>query len=1311
MFAANYVALVLCLIGRLKAEYCTQDGNEKMCLITSDLANQNDDGELLGTVSAELNENDTAVRIDIEIPCLYLTQNVSFSQLDSLIFNGDPSSLTVINCTGSDLDGDTGIVFTKIMNIALSNLMLISCGSKFKVREKWYSSALRVHSCGNLHLTNLAVTKSRGIGLMILHHLQGTVYVALSNFTDNRISQHKVYGGGGVYIGEFEHSSSSSVQFEFEHCRFERNVAHTRHYHSYYTDEFGNSQTGNGQGGGVFLAFERSITQGDVRVFFSHCTFTENQAFFGGGLSVKIGVGRSQVIITKIIVTVESSVFKSNGCSKNMNNQWHSRIGGGAYLSYYSIRSPSNYTAAGSEYHFRNVNFTGNCAELGGGVYFFSIRQASNNNSLQFESCRFEKNMAHIGSAIDLTPSSFVKLSAGEVPVPVFRKCTFLENYVYYGKDSHNKQRATGIGTLYASLYDVKFEQVNHFENNRGTGVYMVNGVANFSNSSAIFRNNRGIRGGAIALIGASAMIVGPSMNYRFEKNRANFQGGAIYVLMINNHDFTVSRSCFIQYFDGGRFRVTRDWSANITFYGNTAQIGHAIFATSLHPCQAINNNTEDKSPFYITVNSSEVFAARGIDVDESEIATEGAQLHYEDKVLRTIPGQQYYHGVILKDDTGQPVNEPLRTNIHNNTKHTVSLDPAFSLYVREKIQLNGTPGGQADILLQTVSNRQSYAILQVVLEECPPGFKLENKVCVCNSNSYFGLTECDTDNFFSYLIPGLWMGQIKEGNVIELATSVCPHSFCNYNNKTVRGVVLPQKSAELDSSMCGESREGTLCGHCSKQYTAHFHSPKFRCWREDDLCKVGWLFYILSELVPVTVVFIIVIVFNISFTSGAVNGFILFSQVLLSLNIDASGIIRFPNQKSITEGYQFLYGFLNLDFFTTDTMSFCLWPNATALDMLAFKYVTIIYALSLVILVIWFMNKCGGRCLGQWWRITTVKSSIIHGITAFFIICYSQSIMVSHNLVTGGKLWLKEGSNMTVSRRVWLNGNIVHFSREHLRYALPALLCLLTIGIIPPTLLLVYPLSNKVLSLLGYEESKIVTYLSQKLPINTLKPILDSFQGCFKDNLRFFAGLYFLYRWMAPIVYSTAPSLGTAYIVTEILLILMLAIHAFSQPYTKRVHNMVDTVLFTDLLLINSITCIHYFLFQSQENRQAVKQKVVNTSIIQAVLIYLPFTIMAIYVLVMGYKRISRYGCSVTKHAGEGASMEENSSTVQTLRRLRAAVQSFSSVNGDISVQDDEELPHRLLAGHIHYEYFEDTDNARETHVDPLSDQSAPTY
>ena len=71
---------------------------------------------------------------------------------------------------------------------------------------------------------------------------------------------------------------------------------------------------------------------------------------------------------------------------------------------------------------------------------------------------------------------------------------------------------------------------------------------------------------------------------------------------------------------------------------------------------------------------------------------------------------------------------------------------------------------------------------------------------------------------------------------------------------------------------MCGKSRTGVACGSCASGYTTHYHSPNYECKPVDYRCKVGWLFYILSELVPVTVVFVSVLTLNISFTSGAVN-------------------------------------------------------------------------------------------------------------------------------------------------------------------------------------------------------------------------------------------------------------------------------------------------------------------------------------------------------------------------------------------------------------------------------------------------------
>ena len=148
----------------------------------------------------------------------------------------------------------------------------------------------------------------------------------------------------------------------------------------------------------------------------------------------------------------------------------------------------------------------------------------------------------------------------------------------------------------------------------------------------------------------------------------------------------------------------------------------------------------------------------------------------------------------------------------------------------------------------------------------------------------------------------------------------------------------------------------------------------------------------------------ITVLYLNIGFTSGAVNGFILFSQLLYTLDIDASGIIVLPSPVRRTANgwkqvYQIIYGVFNLDFFTTESLSFCLWKSASALDMLAIKYVTILYTLLLIVTVIWVMNSCGGKCCGKYCRITTFKTSVIHGISIYISCDVLRTVCQSFSL------------------------------------------------------------------------------------------------------------------------------------------------------------------------------------------------------------------------------------------------------------------------------------------------------------------------
>ena len=175
----------------------------------------------------------------------------------------------------------------------------------------------------------------------------------------------------------------------------------------------------------------------------------------------------------------------------------------------------------------------------------------------------------------------------------------------------------------------------------------------------------------------------------------------------------------------------------------------------------------------------------------------------------------------------------------------------------------------------------------------------------------------------------------------------------------------------------------------------------------------------------------------------------------------------------------------------------------------------------------------------------------------------------------------------------------------------------IVTIVVIPPILLLIYPVGYKILALFKLDESNIIRYISRFIPLVKLKPLLDAFQSCFKDNCRFFAGLYFIYRFVL-LTSTFAANRRQFYTVLEIQLIVILVLHSLAQPYKKQWHNALDTLIFANLAIINGITL--YNFTQLEADQEDVIDVVGS---IQLVLIYLPMIYMVGYVVAYFIPRI----------------------------------------------------------------------------------------
>ncbi len=744
---------------------------------------------------------------------------------------------------------------------------------------------------------------------------------------------------------------------------------------------------------------------------------------------------------------------------------------------------------------------------------------------------------------------------------------------------------------------------------------------------------------------------------YQFLHNKATYKGGAISSYLIDNHDFSGSRSCFIQY--SNRSSPT-EWNTSVIFEGNKAPVGKSVFTTAISACRlsgiSFSFDSETNINKSFAWHPSEVLRWPGFfhydDPSEKQIATDVAHFNVSWDVVDIIPGEQHSLQMNMTDDLNQLVDTTLQATTDEGN---IQIDEAFSYTENKRIKLRGKVGTKGRVLLQSLSLRKTSSYIEAALVRCPVGYLLnkENGECECDVNSYEGLTKCDTSNFTVFIREGFWAGYRKD----SLVTAVCPVEFCRYTDDKHESadILLPKTSsnAKLDDFICGPFRTGVLCGDCLEGRSAYYHSPHFSCG-ENNLCIIGWLFFILSELVPATVLFIVVLAFSIRFNSGKLNGFIFFSQLLSTIIVSANDVIKIPEAvRVISWGYQIIYGFFSLNFFTIEPLSFCLWEGATVLDVLAFKYMTIAYSLILVIMVIVFMKYSARELLGNYIKISAIQSSVVHGLSAFLIVCYMQCINVSLKILISSSLQGRGGTQLSPAR-VWLSGEIEMFSPDHLLYAIPALVCLLTLGIVPPILLLVYPLNDKIAYFFGITMESHPKLAKALFLIDPLKPVFDSFQGCFEDNLRFFAGLYFVYRWLGLLTYVASPTFGIFYSVWEATLIIILMMHAIAQPYKKEKevpfpngdprpagnavtwrpqgkreklhHNVVDALLLADLALINLCSGFNYYytrvLSEEVRNQQIVTD---ITSSFQLILIYLPILAMCVHLLVVGIKKFRK--------------------------------------------------------------------------------------
>ena len=1107
----------------------------------------------------------------------YALQGVAnFSGVKNVTITGKGRLLTHINCESKNVTG-AGIAFVNSSNICLQNFNVTNCAAATIsiLEKKWLKllvgnfSAIKINNCSNVNVLGIAVSQSRGQGLTLIN-TGSTVRLIDSHFINNSITYRRSTGGGLQIIFFGRNTPQMATSYTIANSVFQHNIASKLTCNSsiFFTS------CSCERGGGIRIILANACK--NISFALNNNSLENNKAIFAGAIQIY-----THGDATNNVFNLSNNSFCNNTAT----------CGGGALdvgYTTYTSKSKQLLYPMNNAVLITNSSFHGNTASLGGGLFVFAssvgLFKTYANNSFNCENCSFSYNKALGGSAAYIGMDS-KNYGLQSIITTNFINCTIERNFII--ANTTNRSSSIGSGAFFISTLPVTFSGSVKFLENNGTALYLDSTSVKFtSNCTVNFTNNSGYQGGAVALYGNSKFLLDNSSHFYFYNNTATNLGGAICVLSGSKQVYSYLGSCFL------KLKNPHQWPKKLyfNFSGNSATAaGNDIFSTSISPCDKLcgfhmhRPLNANEHFFDFPCYGNFTFSDHSTNITK-HVATQPS-IVFINSSLDIIPGISTSLLLHQLDELGQDVNHlfPLTAKVQSSSMKT-KVDPLYTVISNNTIVLLGRPGDTGVILLEGDTVRHT---VQFRLSSCSPGFVLiHGKKCVCNvqQKGKLVIVKCEPNGSAAINI-NYWAGYKNVANDTSqenLYTGLCLTQLCNHHrfascNEEDRDCDLPHSGPELEKVICGENRQGRLCGRCVSGKVVYYHSHKFTCGNSTN-CQYGVLIYIATELVPVTIIFLIILLFNISLTSGALYSFVFYVQIMSRLDVTAFGMIHIhdPIKKTVVDMFQTLLGIFAFEI-ENENLEFCILPTDSIMGLFMIKYATLMYAFVLVLATILILRvyscyncvklcrRCGRR---------NIRGSIVDGLSAFLVLCYFQCAIVTSSILTPSIL---HGFNMHYMYVAMFDGEMEYLKGEHLWFAMPAFLCLAFILIPPPTILILEPILTKLFSLNCFTGCQ-VSWLYGRLRLK-LMPFLDSFQACFKDSHRYFAGLYFLYRLIIPLLSIFVQTPEHYYGITACLFMVILLLHIFLQPHKQKWHNLLELSLFINIMFLLMISLYNYYI------------------------------------------------------------------------------------------------------------------------------------
>ena len=704
------------------------------------------------------------------------------------------------------------------------------------------------------------------------------------------------------------------------------------------------------------------------------------------------------------VLTIINTIFTNNGEPYLKKLKWSA---GAVYI--FVFEKNDHSTKPKIHFIFRNTSFVDNMAQNHGAGVYVNVHPNNIKSEVYF---LMESITAYSYPDSRIDNFDYVRVSG--LPASVFYFINIIRLII-----NGSEACPSSFSENYGSVFEILKSNV------------VLQGMLSFDNNTAD-------HGPAFQLLEDTIVYLKEGLRANFTNNKAKSLGGAIYA----SGDVYIMSQCTLQ-LESKTYK-----SISMSFINNTAQIaGNAIYSlklfesncyinTVVHHKKIINiyekifENTSltdivSFGAYIVVCNKKLSYALYPGELLQIPISVNDSNHHHTFSVL-TVSVVQRKNDRLKNIDWFFKGEQDTYTTIIKGTTNCTNINLTIHTTHLSKSNRKG-------LLLFSISNPSNITAVRVILNNCPPGFKLDTSKGACGClpnfekivNHYSNEKElkCNINNVsFTRPYRYLWVG-LGSRSSIEYSVT-CPFGYCNIYSHHDKlkfndsGSFVASSLTGDSKPLCHGSRTGDLCGKCISNYSAVFGSTVCQMCT-NKLWLITSVIYILAGPLIVFLLYTL----KLTLATGTLNSIIFFAQVA---NARVAGYLKIPcsdcgNALYFIRSTSVFISWLNLNL----GFPLCFYNGMTEIDKAGLSLFFPVYLIFIVGFLV-ILSKCSSKVSNR------LSKSSVQVLVTVVHLSFTQLLQAILNVFKPAEIYIENETSYNIKTVWYYDGTTTYASSEH---------------------------------------------------------------------------------------------------------------------------------------------------------------------------------------------------------------------------------------------------------------------------------------